>query len=164
MASTISCPRAARMAQVIVVGTDPNALGANGLPVVPFWEDVTVVAGSRIFGMTCNLPGDPSTSHNCRNDLNSTRYQVDALRFVGGFEGKLFGSDTWRYTTSYVYAINGEDDTHLRQRVLDAEPARRASPASAARAASRRRTIRCSPARSARAPATASSSTSSAPR
>ena len=104
-------PARATNGSVIVVGTDPNALGANSLPVVPFWEDVTVVAGSRIFGMTCNLPGDPSSSYNCRNDLNSTRYQVDALRFVGGFEGKLFGSDNWRYTSSYMYAVNGEDDT-----------------------------------------------------
>ena len=97
--------------QVIVTGTDPNAVGANGLPVVPFWEDVTLVAGSRIFGLSCNLPGDPSSTYNCRNDLNSTRYAVDALRFVGGFEGKLLNSDTWTYSTNYIYAVNGEDDT-----------------------------------------------------
>jgi iron complex outermembrane recepter protein len=97
--------------QVIVVGTNPNAIGANGRPVVPFWEDVTLVAGSRIFGLGCNLPGDPSSTYNCRNDLNSTRYAVDALRFVGGFEGKLLSSDTWTYSTNYIYAVNGEDDT-----------------------------------------------------
>jgi outer membrane receptor protein involved in Fe transport len=96
---------------VIVVGTDPNALDANGQPVIPFWEDVTLVAGSRIFGMTCNLPGDPGTSQNCREDINSTRYHVDALRFAGGFDGKLFGSDNWRYTTNYIYAVNNENDT-----------------------------------------------------
>jgi outer membrane receptor protein involved in Fe transport len=97
--------------QVIVVGTDPNALGANGLQVVPFWEDVTVVAGSRIFGLNCNLPGNPATTHNCRKDLNSTQYQVDSQRLVGGFEGDLFNSDVWHYTSSYVYAINKEDDS-----------------------------------------------------
>jgi hypothetical protein len=104
-------PARAANGSVIVVGTNAAAIGANGLPVVPFWEDVTVVAGSRILGMTCNLPGDPSSSYNCRTDLNSTLYQVDALRFVGGFEGQLFGSDNWRYSSSYVYAINGEDDS-----------------------------------------------------
>jgi len=97
--------------QVIVVGTDPNALGANGLQVVPFWEDVTVFAGSRIFGMTCNLPGDPASSVNCRDQLNPTRYHVDAQRFVGGLEGKLFGSDNWHYTSSYLLAVNNENDT-----------------------------------------------------
>lgn len=104
-------PARSATGQVIVVGTDPNALGANGLPVVPFWEDVTVFNGSRIFGLTCNLPGDPGTTYNCRNDINSTRYHVDAQRFMGGLEGKLFGSDTWRYQASYLLAINGEDDT-----------------------------------------------------
>ena len=97
--------------QVIVVGTNPAALDVNGNPVIPFWEDVTVTAGSRIFGMTCNLPGATNTSHNCREDINSTRYQVDAMRLVGGFEGDLFGSETWRYTANYIYATNGEDDT-----------------------------------------------------
>ena len=104
-------PARAANGQVIVVGTNPAALDANGQPVIPFWEDVTVVAGSRIFGMTCNLPGDPGTSHNCREDLNSTRYEVDALRMAAGFEGDLFGSDNWHYTADYVYASNGENDT-----------------------------------------------------
>ncbi|MEP7311702.1 MAG: TonB-dependent receptor, partial [Pseudomonadota bacterium] len=87
------------------------ALGANGLPVVPFWEDVTVFAGSRIFGLNCNLPGDPATTHNCRYDLNPTRYQTDSQRLAFGFDGNLFGSDNWHYTSSYVYAINSEDDS-----------------------------------------------------
>jgi len=96
--------------QVIVAGTNANAI-VNGRQVVPFWEDVTVFAGSRIFGLNCNLPGDPGTSYNCRNDINPTVYKVDAMRLVGGFEGKLFGSDNWRYNTSYVYAKNSENDT-----------------------------------------------------
>ncbi|MBK9253608.1 MAG: TonB-dependent receptor [Proteobacteria bacterium] len=103
-------PARSAAGQVIVVGTDPAALGANGLPVVPFWEDVTVVAGSRIFGMTCNLPGNPATTYNCRNDLNSTRYAVDAQRYVAGLEGDLFGG-AWHYNASYLLAVNGEDDT-----------------------------------------------------
>jgi iron complex outermembrane receptor protein len=97
--------------RVIVVGTDPNAVGANGLPVVPFWEDVTVVNGTRILGLNCNLPGDPATKHNCRHDFDTTRYQVDAQRFVGGIEGQLFGSDKWNYMVSYVYSMNKENDT-----------------------------------------------------
>jgi len=96
--------------RVIVVGTDPNAVGANGLPVIPFWEDVTVFNGSRIFGLNCNLPGDPATTENCRNTYNTTRYEVDALRFVGGLEGDLFG-DRWHYTASYLFAQTNEDDT-----------------------------------------------------
>jgi outer membrane receptor for ferrienterochelin and colicin len=94
--------------QVIVAGTDPNAV-AGGLPVVPFWEDVTVFAGSRIFGMNCNLPGDPATTHNCRSDLNPTRYQVDAQRYVAGAEGDLGGG--WHYNASYLLAVNGENDS-----------------------------------------------------
>ncbi|MEP7314295.1 MAG: TonB-dependent receptor plug domain-containing protein, partial [Pseudomonadota bacterium] len=35
-------PARAANGSVIVVGTNAAALGANGLPVVPFWEDVTV--------------------------------------------------------------------------------------------------------------------------
>jgi outer membrane receptor for ferrienterochelin and colicin len=97
--------------QVIVTGTNPAAIGANGLPVVPFWEDVTVVAGSRIFGLGCNLPGDPATTHNCRNELNPTRYQVDSMRLMAGFEGALFASDNWHYTASYVRSENDEDDS-----------------------------------------------------
>jgi iron complex outermembrane recepter protein len=104
-------PARAANGQVIVVGTNPAALDANGQQVIPFWEDVTVFAGSRIFGMTCNLPGDPSTSHNCREDINSTRYQVDALRMMAGFDGDFFGSDNWHYTADYIYASNGENDT-----------------------------------------------------
>ena len=96
--------------QVIVVGTNPNALDVNGRQVVPFWEDVTVVAGSRIFGMTCNLPGDPASTYNCRNDLNTTKYHVDAQRYVAGFEGNLFGSN-WHYNASYLLALNNENDS-----------------------------------------------------
>jgi outer membrane receptor for ferrienterochelin and colicin len=95
--------------QVIVVGTDPNAVAA-GQPVVPFWEDVTVVAGSRIFGLNCNLAGDPTSTHNCREELNSTRYAVDAQRYVAGLEGNLFGG-AWHYNASYLLAVNGENDT-----------------------------------------------------
>lgn len=97
--------------QVIVVGTDPAAVGANGLEVVPFWEDVTVFAGSRVFGLACNLPGDPSDTHNCRNDLNTTLYHVDAQRYVAGLEGDLFGSDNWRFSANYILAVNGESDS-----------------------------------------------------
>jgi len=96
--------------QVIVVGTNSAAI-SNGLPVVPFWEDVTVFAGSRIFGLNCNLPGDPASTYNCRTNINPTVYEVDAMRLVGGFEGKLFGSDNWHYNTSYVYSRNSENDT-----------------------------------------------------
>ncbi|HEU4625108.1 MAG TPA: TonB-dependent receptor [Steroidobacteraceae bacterium] len=97
--------------RVIVAGTDPNAVGSNGLPVVPFWEDVTVANGSRIFGLNCNLPGDPTTTRNCRETYNTTRYEVNANRFLGGFEGDLFGGDNWHYTVSYLYAENNENDT-----------------------------------------------------
>jgi outer membrane receptor for ferrienterochelin and colicin len=97
--------------RVIVVGTDPSAVGANGLPVVPFWEDVTVANGSRIFGLNCNLPGDPTATENCRDTYNTTRYEVSANRFVGGLEGDLFGRTNWHYTASYLYAETDEDDT-----------------------------------------------------
>jgi outer membrane receptor for ferrienterochelin and colicin len=97
--------------RVIVAGTDPNAVGANGLAVTPFWEDVTVANGSRIFGLNCNLPGDPTTTVNCRSQYNTTRYEVDASRFVGGFEGDLFGGNNWHYTASYLSAETKEDDT-----------------------------------------------------
>jgi outer membrane receptor protein involved in Fe transport len=96
--------------QVIVAGTDPNAV-ANGLPVVPFWEDVTVFNGSRLWGLNCGLVGDPQTKTPCRDYFDPTRYQVDAQRFVAGVEGDLFGSSTWHYTVSAVYAHNAEDDT-----------------------------------------------------
>ncbi|RYZ57633.1 MAG: TonB-dependent receptor, partial [Proteobacteria bacterium] len=66
---------------------------------------------SRVFGLNCNLPGNPSTTVNCRSELNSTLYQVDSMRFMGGLEGKVFGSDNWHYTGSLVHAINGEDDS-----------------------------------------------------
>ena len=52
--------------QVIVAGTDPNAT-AGGLPVVPFWEDVTVFNGSRLWGLNCGLVGDPATRTACRD-------------------------------------------------------------------------------------------------
>lgn len=104
-------PARSATGQVIVVGTNPLALDANGLPVVPFWEDVTVAAGSRILGLNCNLPGDPASTYNCRNDLNTTLYQVDAHRLVGGLEGKLPGTQTWTYSASYVYSSNSENDT-----------------------------------------------------
>jgi outer membrane receptor protein involved in Fe transport len=102
-------PARSATGQVIVVGTDPNAV-AGGLPVVPFWEDVTVFAGSRIFGLNCNLPGNPATTYNCRNDLNSTRYHVDAQRYVAGLEGDVFGGN-WHYNASYLLAVNNENDT-----------------------------------------------------
>jgi iron complex outermembrane recepter protein len=96
--------------QVIVVGTNAAALDVNGRQVVPFWEDVTIRSG-RIFGLTCNLPGNPGTTENCRSQLDPTRSAVNTQRFVGGFEGKLFGSDTWHYSTSYLIALNNQDDT-----------------------------------------------------
>jgi outer membrane receptor for ferrienterochelin and colicin len=96
--------------QVIVAGTDPNAT-AGGLPVVPFWEDVTIFNGSRLWGLNCGLVGDPKTRKACRDDFDPTRYQVDAQRFVAGVEGDLFGSERWHYTASGVYAMNSEDDT-----------------------------------------------------
>jgi iron complex outermembrane receptor protein len=96
--------------QVIVVGTDPNAI-AGGLPVVPFWEDVTVFNGSRLWGLNCGLAGDPATRTPCRDYFDPTRYHVDAQRFVLGVEGDLFASDRWHYTVSGVYASNSEDDT-----------------------------------------------------
>jgi|GEM_PF-3562992 len=96
--------------QVIVVGTDPNAT-AGGLPVVPFWEDVTVFNGSRLWGLNCGLVGDPATRTPCRDYFDPTRYHVDAQRFTAGVEGNLFGSTRWNYMVSGVYAINSEDDT-----------------------------------------------------
>jgi iron complex outermembrane recepter protein len=87
-------------------GTADDAVGG-----VPFWEDVTVFNGSRIFGLNCNLPGDPATSRNCRQDINSTRYEVDAFRAVAGFEGDI--SDSWRYETAYTFSSNREDQTTL---------------------------------------------------
>jgi iron complex outermembrane recepter protein len=96
--------------QVIVVGTDPSAT-AGGLPVIPFWEDVTVFNGSRLWGLNCGLVGDPATRTACRDDFDPTRYHVDAQRFTAGVEGDLFGGDVWHYTVSGVYAHNSEDDT-----------------------------------------------------
>ena len=96
--------------QVIVAGTDPNAV-VGGQPVVPFWEDVTVFNGSRLWGLNCGLVGDAKTTTACRDDFDPTRYHVDAQRFVAGVEGDLFGSDLWHYTASGVYAVNSEDDT-----------------------------------------------------
>lgn len=96
--------------KVIVAGTDPNAV-IGGLPVVPFWEDVTVFNGSRLWGLNCGLVGDPATRTSCRDSFDPTRYHVDAQRFVAGFEGALFDSDVWSYTVSGVYAENNEDDT-----------------------------------------------------
>jgi outer membrane receptor for ferrienterochelin and colicin len=96
--------------QVIVAGTDPNAI-VGGMPVVPFWEDVTVFNGSRLWGLNCGLVGDPRTTTPCRDYFDPTRYHVDAQRFVTGVEGDLFGSQTWHYTVSGVYAQNSEDDT-----------------------------------------------------
>jgi iron complex outermembrane receptor protein len=96
--------------QVIVAGTDPNAT-VNGLPVVPFWEDVTLFNGSRLWGLTCGLPGDPATRTACRQSFDPSRYQVQTQRFVAGFEGSLLGSDDWEYTASVVHATNNENDT-----------------------------------------------------
>ena len=97
-------PARAANGAVIVTGTDPT----TG---IPFWEDVTIAAGSRIFGLTCNLPGDPATTENCRNTINETRYAVDAQRYVGGFEGELGGD--WNFQAAYTHSINGEDDSTL---------------------------------------------------
>ncbi|MCP5145258.1 MAG: TonB-dependent receptor [Gammaproteobacteria bacterium] len=95
--------------RVIVVGTDPAAM-AGGMPVVPFWEDVTIVAGSRQLGLQCNLPGNPQDDYNCRNDKgNQTLYEVDTLRYVLGFDGDI--TDNWHYDVNYMYAQNDEDDT-----------------------------------------------------
>jgi iron complex outermembrane receptor protein len=96
--------------QVIVAGTDPNAV-AGGLAVVPFWEDVTVFNGSRLWGLNCGLVGDPKTTTACRDYFDPTRYQVQTQRFVAGVEGDLLGSKNWHYTVSGVYAMNSEDDT-----------------------------------------------------
>jgi outer membrane receptor protein involved in Fe transport len=96
--------------QVIVAGTDPNAI-VNGMSVVPFWEDVNIFAGSRLWGLNCGLVGDPHTTTACRDYFDPTRYQVDTQRFAAGVEGDLFGSKTWHYTVSGVYAMNSEDDT-----------------------------------------------------
>jgi len=96
--------------RVIVAGTDPAAT-ANGMPVVPFWEDVTVFNGSRLWGLNCGLVGDPRTRTPCRDYFDPTRYQVDAQRFAAGVEGDLFGGDRWHYMVSGVYAMNSEDDT-----------------------------------------------------
>lgn len=89
-----------------IAGTVDDAVGG-----VPFWEDVTVTAGSRIFGLNCNLQGDPATTRNCRSDINQTRYQVDSFRIVAGFEGEI-GHD-WRYETAYTHSSNSEDQTTL---------------------------------------------------
>lgn len=87
-----------------VIGTADDSVDG-----VPFWEDVGVVNGSRIFGLNCNLPGDPATTRNCREEINSTRYQVDAFRIVAGFEGDLWRD--WRYETAYTFSSNSEDQT-----------------------------------------------------
>ncbi|HYM36720.1 MAG TPA: TonB-dependent receptor plug domain-containing protein, partial [Steroidobacteraceae bacterium] len=89
-----------------IVGTADDAVGG-----VPFWEDATIVAGSRNIGLNCNLQGDPSSNVNCRSSLNQTRYQVDAFRIVTGFEGEL-GHD-WHYETAYTFSSNSEADTTL---------------------------------------------------
>ena len=47
--------------------------------------------------------GRSSQLRNCRKDINSTRYEVDALRFVGGFEGDLFGGQL-ELPADYTYA------------------------------------------------------------
>ena len=89
-----------------VAGTADDAVGG-----VPFWEDVVIANGSRIFGLNCNLPGDPGTTRNCRNDINSTRYEVDAFRIVAGLEGDI--TDNWHYQTAYTFSSNSENQTSL---------------------------------------------------
>jgi outer membrane receptor for ferrienterochelin and colicin len=89
-----------------IAGTPDDAVGG-----IPFWEDVTIAAGSRILGLNCNMSGDPASSHNCRTDINSTRYEVDTFRLSTGFEGELWGD--WNYQTAYTYSSNKEDDTTL---------------------------------------------------
>jgi len=89
-----------------IVGTADDAIGG-----VPFWEDATLFAGSRIFGLNCNLPGDPAAPYNCRNEINRTRYAVDTFRIATGFEGELWKD--WRYETAYTFSSNNEDNTTL---------------------------------------------------
>ena len=113
MASTISCPRALRTAQVIVVGTDPNALGANGLPVVPFWEDVH--AWSRQPHLRHDLqPARQSRHHRTTAAATSNPHPLRggcaALR--RRLRGQASSAATPGTTTpATCYAINGEDDT-----------------------------------------------------
>lgn len=89
-----------------IAGTADDAVGG-----VPFWEDVVIAAGSRIFGLNCNLPGDASTRYNCRNEINQTRYAVDTFRIVTGFEGDI--AKDWHYETAYTFSSNAENDTTL---------------------------------------------------
>ena len=86
------------------------------------------------------------------------------MRLMGGFEGKLFGSDNWHYTGSFVHAVNSEDDSTFGSSF--SMPNLRAGLAGLRRirVPAHRPTIRCSPERSVRARARASSSTSSAAR
>ncbi len=72
--------------QVIVAGTDPNAV-ANGMAVVPFWEDVTVFNGSRLWGLNCGLVGDPKTTTPCRDYFDPTRYPGRCPALRGGRRG-----------------------------------------------------------------------------
>jgi len=88
------------------VGTADDAEGG-----VPFWEDVTIQPGSRIFGLNCNLPGDPATRHNCRNQINMTRAAIDNLRWAIGLEGRL--SNGWSYRAAGSWSVNNEDQTAL---------------------------------------------------
>jgi iron complex outermembrane receptor protein len=87
-----------------IAGTADDAVGG-----IPFWEDVVVANGSRIFGLNCNLPGDPATTKNCRSEVNDTRYEVDAFRIVAGLDGDLWGD--WRYQAAYTFSSNSEDQT-----------------------------------------------------
>lgn len=87
-----------------IAGTADDAVGGT-----PFWEDVFVAPGSRIFGLSCNLPGDPASRRNCRNEINMTRAAVDALRWSGSLAGSLAGDWTWQ--AAFTYADNREDQT-----------------------------------------------------
>ncbi len=89
-----------------MVGTADDAQGG-----VPFWEDVTIQPGSRIFGLNCNLPGDPASRRNCRNQINMTRAAVDNLRWAAGLEGRL--ARDWRYRAAATWSVNNEAQTAL---------------------------------------------------
>jgi iron complex outermembrane recepter protein len=83
-----------------IPGTADDAVGG-----VPFWEDISIAAGSRIIGHHCGLPGQDPTKYPpkiCAElSQNESTYLDDIVSVVGGFEGDIVGS--WQYDAAFTY-------------------------------------------------------------